>query len=46
LPLAAAGALLGVLGGGLWDGLDTAGSRQVFAAIVYSLLGAVALAYA
>ena len=46
VPLAVAGALLGVLGGGLWDGLDSAGSRQVFAAIVYSLLGVVALAYA
>ncbi len=46
LPLAAAGALLGLLGGGLWDSLGSAGSRQVFAAIVYSLLGAVAVAYA
>ena len=46
LPLAVAGALLGLLGGGLWDSLDSAGSRQVFAAIVYSILGVVALAYA
>jgi sulfite exporter TauE/SafE len=46
LPLALAGALLGLLGGGLWDSLDSAGSRQVFAAIVYSILGVVALAYA
>ena len=46
VPLAVAGALLGLVGGGLWDSLDSAGSRQVFAAIVYSLLGVVALAYA
>ena len=45
LPLAAAGAILGVAGGGLWDSLSGE-SRVVFAATFYPLLGLVAIVYA
>ena len=46
VPLAAAGLLLGLAGAGVWDLLSSGHSRQVFAAIVYPLLGLVALTYA
>ena len=44
-PLAAAGAVLGWAGGGLWDGLSGE-SRVVFAATLYPALGLVAIGYA
>ena len=45
LPLAAAGAILGLAGGGLWDSLS-GDARVVFAATLYPLLGLVAILYA
>jgi cytochrome c biogenesis protein CcdA len=45
LPLAAAGAILGLAGGGLWDSLSGQ-DRVVFAATFYPLLGLVAVGYA
>lgn len=45
LPLAAAGAILGLAGGGLWDSLFGQ-SRVLFAATFYPLLGLVAIVYA
>ena len=46
VPLAVAGALLGLAGEGLWKVLGDGHSRQLFAAVTYSLLGALALVYA
>ena len=46
VPLALLGAVLGLLGGGLWEGLSTPDACKAFAAILYSVLGAIALAYA
>lgn len=45
IPLAAAGAILGLAGGGLWDGL-TGESRVVFAATLFPALGVLAIVYA
>ena len=44
-PLAAAGVLFGLAGGGLWELLSDGHSRQVFAAVAYPLMGLAALAY-
>ncbi len=46
IPLALAGLALGWAGGGLWELLDSARSRQLFAAVTYSALGAFAVIYA
>ena len=46
VPLAVAGAVLGVGGDGLWALLSDGHSRKVFAAVTYSLLGASAIVYA
>ena len=46
VPLAVAGLLLGLAGAGVWDLLSSGHSRQVFAVVVYPLLGLVALVYA
>ena len=45
IPLAVAGAILGLAGGGLWEGL-TGPSRVVFAATLYPALGGLAIGYA
>ncbi len=46
VPLAVAGLVLGLAGGGLWELLSDGHSRKVFAAVTYSLLGAGAIVYA
>ena len=46
VPLAVAGAVLGVAGDGLWALLSDGHSRKLFAAVTYSLLGAGAIVYA
>jgi cytochrome c biogenesis protein CcdA len=46
VPLAVAGLVLGLAGGGLWELLGDGHSRKVFAAVTYSLLGAGAIVYA
>ena len=45
-PMAVAGLLLGVVGSGIWELIGSPHSRQLFAAVLYSLLGLVAIAYA
>ncbi len=46
VPLAVAGLVLGLAGGGLWELLSDGHSRKVFAAVTYTVLGAGSLLYA
>jgi cytochrome c biogenesis protein CcdA len=46
VPLAAAGAFLGVAGEGLWSALGEGARREAFAAIAFSALGIAAMLYA
>lgn len=46
VPLAVAGLVLGLAGGGLWELLSDGHSRKVFAAVTYTIFGAGSLLYA